>query len=366
MKRLLLLVLVLAAVPAVPARAATVALDGTTLRFTAARGESNHLIFHHRAEDELVVYDTSFPGQPITAAAGCTQDGENTVICPRAGITRAEFKLGGSPRRLPFSDTLVLTAEVPVPVSVAGTSTSGARVAYLDLRPLSVTLDGLANDGPAGRGDSIGPGVDGVFGGDGADTIAGNHRDNVLDGDNGSDGITAGAGDDVVTLATYNDVGADAVGLESRGADSVGCGSGRDMVFYDNSDSVLADCELQVLVFDEGFLYEGTSGADRIIVDQGPSRVDGGAGNDRLGATLLAGDITLNGESGHDRLAGNASNDTLDGGSGRDMIFGAEGDDTIRAADGSTDTVSCGPDRDRVIADRRDRVRRDCERVSRR
>lgn len=364
MKRLVLLTLLLAAVAASSAPAATVSLDGTTLRFTAQGGESNHPIFHHRAEDELVVYDAGFPGVPVTAGAGCAQDGDNTVICPRAGVTRAEFTLGGSPARAPSADSLSLTADVPVPVSVAATSTSRARVVYIDLRSLSVTLDGLANDGPAGRGDNIGPGVDGVFGGDGADTIGGNQRGNVLDGDNGSDGITAGAGDDVVTLATYNDVGADAVGLETRGADSAACGSGRDIVYYDSSDNVLDDCELQVLVFDEGFLYQGTSGADRIIATEGPARIDGGPGNDRLGATRLAGDVTINGQTGHDRIAGNTADDTLDGGAGRDTIFGAEGNDRIRADDDLTDTISCGPGQDRVTADRRDRIRRDCERVS--
>ena len=38
----------------------------------------------------------------------------------------------------------------------------------------------------------------------------------------------------------------------------------------------------------------------------------------------------------------------------------------IAAADGTRDTVRCGKGRDRVVADRVDRVSRDCERVKRR
>ena len=95
-RRLLLLTLLLAAVPAAPAAAATVAVDGTTLRFSAEGGEANYPTFHYRAEDELVVYDSQFPGQPVTAGPGCAQDGDNTVVCPRGAITRAEFALAVS------------------------------------------------------------------------------------------------------------------------------------------------------------------------------------------------------------------------------------------------------------------------------
>ena len=49
------------------------------------------------------------------------------------------------------------------------------------------------------------------------------------------------------------------------------------------------------------------------------------------------------------------------GGRGRDTISGGSGNDVINARDGEVDTVSCGPGRDTVRADRRDRVR-GCER----
>jgi hypothetical protein len=39
--------------------------------------------------------------------------------------------------------------------------------------------------------------------------------------------------------------------------------------------------------------------------------------------------------------------------------------DIIQARDGEVDTISCGPGRDRVVADADDQVARDCEVVER-
>jgi Ca2+-binding RTX toxin-like protein len=379
----LLVLLSVIAVQAASAQAATVEVQGTTLRYTAAASERNHPILHHRAEDELVVYDSDFRRQTVTAGPGCAQDGDNTVVCPRTGVVAALFELGARGRDAETADSLTLTAAVPIPVAATAALGSGAGVSYIDLRPVAVTLDGVANDGPAGRGDNIGSGVDGVSGGDGTDMLSGNERDNGLFGDNGADQMSGGAGDDELTGATYNDVGADAVGLESRGADSLSCGPGRDVVLYDASDTITGDCELRVLVSDDGFSYRGTSAADRIIAEFGPARVAGAGGSDRLGATRFVGDVVLLGEAGADRLAGNAAddrlfggsgddqllgaegNDRLDGGSGRDRMSGGAGRDRFLARDGFSDTISCGSGRDTVSADARDRVSRDCERVSR-
>jgi Ca2+-binding RTX toxin-like protein len=72
------------------------------------------------------------------------------------------------------------------------------------------------------------------------------------------------------------------------------------------------------------------------------------------------------GGAGDDFVRGGDGADRIDGGSGRDTIQGGRGDDVIRAADGQSDTISCGPGHDRVLADRTDRVASDCERVKRR
>jgi Tol biopolymer transport system component len=74
----------------------------------------------------------------------------------------------------------------------------------------------------------------------------------------------------------------------------------------------------------------------------------------------------LRGTARADLVCGLEGDDLISGGPGRDKLFGEQGDDRILAVDRSFDVVGCGPGRDLVIADRRDLVGRDCERVSRR
>jgi Ca2+-binding RTX toxin-like protein len=90
--------------------------------------------------------------------------------------------------------------------------------------------------------------------------------------------------------------------------------------------------------------------------------VTGGGGNDRLFGD--DGNDTLAGGPGNDVLIGGTGNDFLGGGPGRDRLDGGAGADTLDARDHAAgDSVACGPRRDRVKADRGDRVARDCERV---
>ena len=58
--------------------------------------------------------------------------------------------------------------------------------------------------------------------------------------------------------------------------------------------------------------------------------------------------------------------DRITGTAGFDTVSGRRGADRINVAGGWADVVDCGQGRDVVIADRRDRVARDCERVQRR
>jgi hypothetical protein len=74
----------------------------------------------------------------------------------------------------------------------------------------------------------------------------------------------------------------------------------------------------------------------------------------------------LAGGSGHDLLCGFGGRDRLRGGPGRDRLFGGAGDGSVEARDRAFDVVGCGPGRDVVLADRRDLVGEDCERVVRR
>ena len=61
---------------------------------------------------------------------------------------------------------------------------------------LSLSLDGVANDGAAGEGDNIGADIGTVIGGHGSDTMTGNDRRNVFGGGEGDDVLTGGGSDD--------------------------------------------------------------------------------------------------------------------------------------------------------------------------
>lgn len=126
---------------------------------------------------------------------------------------------------------------------------------------------------------------------------------------------------------------------------------------------------------------QGTRGGDRILGGAGDDRIDGGAGADCLygqnGRDRLmggSGNDLLEGGSGSDVLTGGGGRNQLNGGSGNDRLRGGPlpdriraggGDDRIAAVDRRRDAIVCGKGRDRVTADRADRVHRSCERVTR-
>ena len=108
---------------------------------------------------------------------------------------------------------------------------------------------------------------------------------------------------------------------------------------------------------------EGGNGDDALDGGAGDDTLTGAAGQDRLAGG--SGDDRLTGGAGNDRLAGGAGKDTISPGAGRDSVMAGAGNDTINAADGVRETIDCGPGKDTVRADRRDRLKH-CEKVTRR
>jgi len=103
-----------------------------------------------------------------------------------------------------------------------------------------------------------------------------------------------------------------------------------------------------------GVKRTGTARAETIRGTTGPDTLRGLGGSDRLYGGL-----------GADRLFGGSGNDRLEGGKGRDLLDAGPGRDTIHARDKQVDTVRCGVGRDVVVADRNDKVAKDCEVVRR-
>jgi hypothetical protein len=166
--------------------------------------------------------------------------------------------------------------------------------------------------------------------------------------------IVAKPGQTVLTGTPGRDViiGTDAADrIDGRGGnDTICAGRGNDTVRGGAGDDVI----------------RGGAGRDRLLGDSGRDVLLGGAGND----DLRGGDgrDTLGGGSGADRVDGGAGNDFLDdrklGGDGEDRLLGGTGNDRIATAGSTGDNVDCGPGKDSVTLDLKDRQRR-CERIAR-
>ena len=118
-------------------------------------------------------------------------------------------------------------------------------------QPVTVTLDGLANDGEQGEADNASADVENVTGGSGADTLtghpftaianvlAGGPGADTLDGVSGNDTLDGGDGGDSLIGGTGDDVFRARDGI----VDALSCGAGADSGPADREDGAAADCE---------------------------------------------------------------------------------------------------------------------------
>ena len=274
----------------------------------------------------------------------------------------------------------------------ADTFNGGTETDSVDYRSrtnaVTVSANGVADDGEAGEGDNLGADVEQLTGGQGNDTISGSSSaGGSIQGDVGNDVITGGSGNDSIGGGAGNDTingGA--------GNDSINGGAGTDTV-----DGGAGDDEIASSTFDGQDVYRGGSGNDRanysggtsgpVVVSLDGVANDGGADeNDNVGTDIEdvlggsfddtitgsaaaneldggSGNDVVNGLGGSDGLSGDRGNDTLDGGAGIDALSGGAGADTLRSRDASADDVLCGGESDIAIADVKDTLRA-CESVS--
>ena len=187
---------------------------------------------------------------------------------------------------------------------------------------LTVSLDGLPNDGYTGEGDNIEGDVENLVGGPGADTLTGSDGSNAIDGGPGKDTITALGGDDTIT------------GGEDESNDTIDGGPGNDALSGGPGDDTLTagDGNDTVVGNNGNDLESGGDGTDTMAGDTGDDTMDGGAGDDVMhGGDLQGagadGKDTINGGPGPDHLSGDGGDDTLDGGPGGDDLAGGPGED---------------------------------------
>jgi Ca2+-binding RTX toxin-like protein len=143
----------------------------------------------------------------------------------------------------PGDDRLLNTA-------VANRFSGGAGIDTVDytatINDVTVTLDGAANDGPAGELDNVATDVENVDGGDGNDTLIGNAQTNRINGGPGNDTVDGKFGADTLTggpgtdLADYSDRTAPlqvmADGTPASGNADDGAAGARDSVAADIED----------------------------------------------------------------------------------------------------------------------------------
>ncbi|MGH6718067.1 MAG: calcium-binding protein [Alphaproteobacteria bacterium] len=173
---------------------------------------------------------------------------------------------------------------------------------------------GLTIFGGAGTDTLLGgKGNDSLWGRDGADTLIGGAGNDTLFGQDGDDTLLGGDGDDRL--------------LAGAGTDWIDGGPGSDRLTYAGTrvDVVVnlatgrARTDLGHATFTGIERATGGAGDDTLIGDGGANRLLGGPGAD-----------TLKGNDGDDFLNGNAGGDLLIGGQGADTAKGNDGADTLR------------------------------------
>ena len=170
--------------------------------------------------------------------------------------------------------------------------------------------------------------------GDVGNEVDGTERSDDLDGTSQGDAIRALGGDDEVHAGA--------------GGDCVFGGPGDDVLFGEAGDDNL----------------RGGPGRDRLVAGEGEHDLAGGAGDD----VLIGGETGIDylfGDDGDDVLRGGPFETVMNGGQGADEISAGGGPDRLTANDGEVDRIGCGPGRDRVVADRNDRLT-SCESVAHR
>jgi Ca2+-binding RTX toxin-like protein len=175
--------------------------------------------------------------------------------------------------------------------------------------PVTITLNGLADDGGAGENDNVNADIENALGGSGADNITGNGGVNRLTGGPGADQLHGAGGNDVL------------VGDSDGVGDTYDGGSGSDTVTY----AAVAG-PVNVIADGSASPFQGE------VIESTVENLTGTPAGDTL--TGNASRNVLNGQDGNDVLNGDLGNDVLNGGRGDDTLHGNEGSDSMNGGPG--------------------------------
>jgi Ca2+-binding RTX toxin-like protein len=338
--------------PAARSRARTAQIEDPDpgephLTFTASSGEANRLLLFF-APGGYRVIDL---GEAITAGPGCSAVSSSEVFCafeltfeiddaPTIDVLLGDLNDFASVAGT-YSDEITLDGEAGADELELG---AGCELSF-DVRPCDVVLLG-------GPGDDMLEVLDGRFrmdGGIGGDVMEGrgivdySMRVNpvIVDGDGVADDGEAGEGDNVVpgVLRVLGGSAGDSfTGVNAHGGGGndtfTAAGNGRSFKGQAGDDLATGSAT--------GDFFEGGPGADELNGGGGSDDLLGGGGGD-----------TIRGGPGRDGIFAEAGNDQLSGGDGRDFLSAGSGDDVVRARDGLRDRIAGGRGFDRARVDRR-------------
>jgi Ca2+-binding RTX toxin-like protein len=179
---------------------------------------------------------------------------------------------------------------------------------------VTVTMDGVFDDGEAGESDNVGADIEDAVGGLGDNVLVGSTAGNDLTGGPGNDVIDGGSGDDTLSGGLGND--------RQTG------GAGNDFVFGDDGDDTILEGAGNDTVAGGGDTdlldYSGVTGGVALVLGTLTPQATGGAGTDQV--TDFE---NLTGGSGADVLGGDGNSNVVSGGAGNDTFLGDAGDDLI-------------------------------------
>lgn len=336
------------------ALAATAGVQGGTLVYAAAPGETNSVIIEPAlfGLGAASIQDSA----PLTPGPGCEAVSATKVDCQTAGVTAAQFSLGDG------ADNFALST-LTLPIVVRGgpgndTIAAGNGPAVISGDDGNDTINGSDGDDRlfGGNGDDTihgQPGNDRIDGGAGNDTLLGDRPisgtapagNDVILGGPGRDNISGQGGNDTIDGGPGNDViDEEFAGPNSGGgADTIAGGEGRDTVSHHFRTGT-------VRVSLDGRANDGQAGeGDDVRPDVENVTGSGGAPNVLVGSS---GANELRGGKRADRLSGGRGNDRLFGFGGRDTFSGGAGADRMYANDCGRDRLDGGPGRDHAVIDR--------------
>jgi Ca2+-binding RTX toxin-like protein len=299
------------------------------------------------AGNDTLVYD-----QAVTSAASFDRlrgdAGTDTLLLSNIALGAVTVNLADG--RIYDAGATVGTLATIENVTVAGAQTVVGNLGANVIRGLSATAS------------------NNFSGGFGADTLDGGGGNDTLKGGDGNDTLLGGAGNDYLLYAESF--------FSATNVDSFDGGIGSDTFVISSFSLGAATINLLSGKLLDGAALRGTITNVENVQVAGSQNVTGDAGDNVISNTLsgdnifsgLAGNDTLNGGGGVDRLYGGRGNDTLDGGFGNDRIRGGNGNDTIIGGSGTdnikgnkgNDIINGNADRDWIFGDQgKDRLNGD-------